>query len=66
VCGGDLQRSSALRGDPRLLAGGMRIGPSGSGQLAKMVNQLCIAGTLEGLAEGIEFGQRAHLDMELC
>jgi 3-hydroxyisobutyrate dehydrogenase-like beta-hydroxyacid dehydrogenase len=30
-----------------------------------MVNQLCIAGVLQGLAEGIEFGQRSHLDMEL-
>jgi len=30
-----------------------------------MVNQLCIAGLLQGLSEGIEFGRRAHLDMEL-
>jgi 3-hydroxyisobutyrate dehydrogenase-like beta-hydroxyacid dehydrogenase len=41
------------------------IGPSGSGQLAKMVNQLCIAGVVQGLAEGIEFGARAGLDMAL-
>jgi 3-hydroxyisobutyrate dehydrogenase len=40
------------------------LGPSGSGQLAKMVNQICIAGLLEGLAEGIDFGRRAGLDME--
>jgi len=39
------------------------IGPSGSGQLAKMVNQLCIAGVLQGLAEGIHLGQAAGLDM---
>ena len=32
-----------------------RIGPAGSGQLAKMVNQICIAGVLESLAEGIHF-----------
>jgi len=42
-----------------------RIGPSGAGQLAKMVNQLCIAGIVQGLAEGIHFGERAGLDMTL-
>jgi 3-hydroxyisobutyrate dehydrogenase len=40
------------------------IGPSGSGQLTKAVNQICIAGLLQGLAEGINFGVRAGLDME--
>ena len=40
------------------------IGPSGAGQLAKMVNQICIAGILQSLAEGIAFGKRAGLDME--
>lgn len=40
------------------------MGPSGSGQLAKMVNQICIAGTLEGVAEGMQFGLNAGLDME--
>jgi len=39
-----------------------RIGPAGSGQLAKMVNQICIAGVVEGLAEGIHFAKRAGLD----
>jgi len=39
------------------------LGPAGSGQLAKMVNQLCIAGLLQGLSEGIVFGERAGLDM---
>jgi len=38
------------------------IGPSGSGQLAKMVNQICIAGVLEGLAEGLHFALAAELD----
>jgi 3-hydroxyisobutyrate dehydrogenase len=38
------------------------IGPSGSGQLAKMVNQICIAGVLEGLAEGLHFALAAGLD----
>jgi 3-hydroxyisobutyrate dehydrogenase len=41
------------------------IGPSGSGQLAKMVNQICVIGVVEGLAEGIDFGLRAGLDMKL-
>lgn len=40
------------------------IGPNGAGQLAKMVNQICIAGVLQSLAEGIAFGKRAGLDME--
>lgn len=41
-----------------------RIGPAGSGQLAKMVNQICIAGLLQGLAEGLNFGRKAGLDMD--
>jgi 3-hydroxyisobutyrate dehydrogenase-like beta-hydroxyacid dehydrogenase len=40
------------------------LGPSGSGQLTKMVNQICIAGLVEGLAEGINFGLKAGLDMK--
>jgi 3-hydroxyisobutyrate dehydrogenase len=40
------------------------IGNSGSGQLAKMMNQICIAGLLQGLAEAINFGQKADLDIE--
>lgn len=39
-------------------------GPAGSGQLAKMVNQICIAGCVQGLAEGLSFGLHAGLDME--
>lgn len=42
-----------------------RIGEAGAGQLAKMVNQLCIAGLVQGLSEGISFGQAAGLDMKL-
>ncbi|MBQ44253.1 MAG: oxidoreductase [Porticoccaceae bacterium] len=38
------------------------MGPSGSGQLCKMVNQICIAGVVQGLAEGINFAERAGLD----
>ena len=40
------------------------LGASGSGQLAKMVNQIAIAGLVEGLAEAIHFGMKAGLDME--
>ena len=39
------------------------LGPSGAGQLTKMVNQLCIAGLVQGLAEGIHFAQEAGLDV---
>jgi len=38
------------------------IGPTGSGQLAKMVNQICIAGIVQGLSEGLDFAARAGLD----
>jgi 3-hydroxyisobutyrate dehydrogenase len=38
------------------------MGPTGAGQLTKMVNQICIAGLLEGLAEGLAFAERAGLD----
>ncbi|HTP73644.1 MAG TPA: NAD(P)-dependent oxidoreductase [Burkholderiaceae bacterium] len=41
------------------------VGTSGAGQLAKMVNQVCIAGLVQGLSEGIAFGQKAGLDMKL-
>ena len=40
------------------------MGPAGSGQLTKMVNQLCIAGLVQGLAEGIHFARKAGLDVE--
>lgn len=39
------------------------LGPVGSGQLTKMVNQICIAGVLQGLAEGVHFAQKAGLDV---
>ncbi|MBW3098003.1 NAD(P)-dependent oxidoreductase [Pseudohoeflea coraliihabitans] len=40
------------------------MGPVGAGQLTKMINQICIAGLVQGLAEGIHFGKRAGLDIE--
>jgi 3-hydroxyisobutyrate dehydrogenase len=64
MCGGDAQALESAR--PLLTAYASNItyiGPSGSGQLAKMVNQICIAGLLQGLAEGLAFGEKAGLDM---
>jgi 3-hydroxyisobutyrate dehydrogenase len=40
------------------------MGPVGSGQLVKMVNQICIAGLVQGLSEGVHFAQKAGLDVE--
>jgi 3-hydroxyisobutyrate dehydrogenase-like beta-hydroxyacid dehydrogenase len=40
------------------------IGPAGSGQLTKMVNQICIAGLLQGLSEGLAFAKKSGLDVE--
>ena len=40
------------------------MGPSGAGQLTKMVNQICIAGVVQGLAEAIHFGKKAGLDID--
>jgi 3-hydroxyisobutyrate dehydrogenase len=40
------------------------MGPAGAGQLTKMINQICIAGLMQGLAEGIHFGRKAGLDIE--
>jgi 3-hydroxyisobutyrate dehydrogenase len=42
------------------------LGESGAGQLAKMVNQIAIAGLVQGLSEAIAFGQKAGLDMSRC
>jgi len=42
-----------------------RVGEPGAGQLAKMVNQICIAGIVQGLSEAIAFGQAADLDMKV-
>jgi 3-hydroxyisobutyrate dehydrogenase-like beta-hydroxyacid dehydrogenase len=42
----------------------VHVGPSGAGQLTKMVNQICIAGVVQGLSEGLHFAQQAGLDVE--
>ena len=66
MCGGD--GAAFERAKPVAMAFARavtRVGDSGAGQLAKMVNQICIAGLVQGLAEGIAFGQAAGLDMKL-
>ncbi|MBK1612645.1 oxidoreductase [Rubrivivax gelatinosus] len=66
MCGGDEAPFEAMK--PVALAFSRavtRIGASGAGQLAKMVNQVAIAGLVQGLAEAIAFGQHAGLDMPL-
>ena len=66
MCGGDTNAFESLQPVALAFARAVtRIGDSGSGQLAKMVNQTAIAGLLQGLAEAIAFGERAGLDMKL-
>jgi 3-hydroxyisobutyrate dehydrogenase len=65
MCGGDAHAFERMQPVALAMARAVtRIGESGAGQLAKMVNQTCIAGLLQGLAEGIAFGQQAGLDMK--
>jgi len=64
MCGGDAAPFAALQPVAQAFARAVTLlGPSGSGQLAKMVNQVAIAGLVQGLAEALAFGQRAGLDM---
>jgi 3-hydroxyisobutyrate dehydrogenase len=65
MCGGDAE--AYARAEPVIMsfARACRLmGPAGSGQLTKMINQICIAGLVQGLAEGIHFGKKAGLDIE--
>jgi 3-hydroxyisobutyrate dehydrogenase-like beta-hydroxyacid dehydrogenase len=64
MCGGDAGPFEAMKPVAMAFAKAVTLlGDSGAGQLAKMVNQICIAGVVQGLAEAIAFGQRAGLDM---
>jgi 3-hydroxyisobutyrate dehydrogenase-like beta-hydroxyacid dehydrogenase len=66
MCGGDQAPFDAVK--PVALAYARaftRVGDSGAGQLAKMVNQVCCIGVIQGLAEAVAFGQQAGLDMNL-
>ncbi len=65
MVGGDEKTFSAVQPVMDCFAKSVRLmGPSGSGQLTKMVNQICIAGVLQGLAEGLHFAEQADLDIE--
>ena len=64
MCGGDPAAFAAAQPVAMAFAKAFtRLGESGAGQLAKMVNQICIAGLVQGLSEAIAFGQNAGLDM---
>lgn len=63
MCGGDVAAYEAA--EPIMQAYGRsikRLGESGAGQLTKMVNQICIAGLVQGLSEGLHFAEKAGLD----
>ena len=65
MCGGEADTYAKV--EPAILsyARACRLmGPAGAGQLTKMVNQICIAGLVQGLSEGVHFAKRAGLDVE--
>jgi 3-hydroxyisobutyrate dehydrogenase len=65
MCGGDAKAFEAAKPVAMAFSRAFTLlGGSGSGQLAKMVNQIAIAGLVQGLSEAIAFGKRAGLDME--
>lgn len=65
MCGGDAKAFEAAKPVAMAFSRAFTLlGASGAGQLAKMVNQICIAGLVQGLSEAIAFGQAAGLDME--
>ena len=64
MCGGDPQAFEQVKPVIAAFARAVtHLGASGSGQLAKMVNQVCVGGLLQGLAEALAFGEKAGLDM---
>jgi 3-hydroxyisobutyrate dehydrogenase len=65
MCGGDA--ATYAKAEPVIMSFAKMcklLGPSGAGQLTKMINQICIAGLVQGLAEGLHFGRKAGLDLE--
>ena len=63
--GGDAATYAKVEGAIGACARACRLmGPVGAGQLTKMVNQICIAGLVQGLSEGVHFAKRAGLDVE--
>ncbi|MBI2745425.1 MAG: NAD(P)-dependent oxidoreductase [Burkholderiales bacterium] len=66
MCGGDPAAFDTVKPPAMAYSRAFtRIGDSGAGQLAKMVNQVCCVGVIQGLAEAVAFGQQAGLDMNL-
>jgi 3-hydroxyisobutyrate dehydrogenase len=66
MCGGELAAFDAAKPVAMAFSRAFTLmGASGAGQLTKMVNQICIAGLVQGLSEAIAFGQNAGLDMNL-
>jgi 3-hydroxyisobutyrate dehydrogenase-like beta-hydroxyacid dehydrogenase len=66
MCGGD--KEAFERAKPVMDSYGRAVtllGPAGAGQLTKMVNQICIAGLVQALSEGIAFAEKAGLDADL-
>ena len=65
MCGGDAAAFDAAKASAMAFSRAFTLlGASGAGQLAKMVNQIAIAGLVQGLSEAVAFGQKAGLDME--
>ncbi|MBF9232108.1 NAD(P)-dependent oxidoreductase [Microvirga alba] len=65
MCGGDADVYGKAEPVIMSFARACRLlGPSGAGQLTKMINQICIAGLVQALSEGVHFGKKAGLDME--
>ncbi len=65
MCGGDPAAFDAVKPTAMAFSRAFTLlGASGAGQLAKMVNQICIAGLVQGLSEAVAFGQKSGLDME--
>lgn len=65
MCGGSAE--AMAKAEPVMRAYAARIvhvGPAGAGQRTKMVNQICIAGVLQGLSEAVRFAQKADLDLD--
>ena len=66
MCGGDQAAFDKVKDVLALYAKAVTLmGPSGAGQLTKMVNQICVAGLVQGLAEGLAFAQKACIDAKL-
>jgi 3-hydroxyisobutyrate dehydrogenase len=64
MCGGDAHAFERIKPIAMAFSKAVTLlGDNGAGQLAKMVNQICIAGLVQGLSEAVAFGQRAGLDM---